>query len=73
MEEYLKFNLFALNMPHVRNFHYRSIKCPLCQKIIEKNDNTWFCSKKCEEEWEKLNGELKKSKHENVKGRDTSS
>ena len=73
MEEYLKLNLFVFNMPNVRNFHYRSIKCPLCQKIIETNTNNWFCSKKCEEEWEKLNGELKKNKHENVKGRDTSS
>lgn len=59
-------------MPYVRNFHYRSIKCPMCQKVIETKDENWFCSKKCEEEWKTLNGELKKSKYKNIKGRDTS-
>ena len=59
-------------MPHVRNFHYRTIKCPMCQKILDSNDEKWFCSKKCEEEWKILNSELKRSKYENIKGRDTS-
>ena len=59
-------------MPYVRNFFYRSIKCPLCQKIIEPKDEKWFCSKKCEEEWKLLNRDLKKSKYKNIKGRDTS-
>ena len=60
-------------MPHVRNFYYRSIKCPLCQKKIEGSKDNWFCSKKCEEEWKILNGEIKKSGFEKIKGRDTSS
>ena len=59
-------------MPHVRNFHYRSIKCPMCQKKIQTTDEKWFCSKKCEDEWKILNGELKKSSYKKVKGRDTS-
>ena len=65
--------MFMLSMPHVRNFHYRSVKCPLCQKVIKSKDGRWFCSKKCEDEWKLLNGDLKKSKNEKVKGRDTSS
>jgi len=59
-------------MPHVRNFHYRAIKCPMCQKEIKTNEETWFCSKKCEEEWKILNGELKQSSNKKIKGRDTS-
>ncbi len=59
-------------MPHVRNFHYRSIKCPMCQKKIQTNDDKWFCSKKCEDEWKILNGELRKSSNKKIKGRDTS-
>ena len=58
-------------MPHVRNFYYRPVKCPLCQKIIK--DEKWFCSKKCEDEWKMLNGDLKKSDTKKVRGRDTSS
>ena len=60
-------------MPHVRNFHYRSVKCPLCQKIIKTKDEKWFCSKKCEDEWKILNGELKQNNVKKVNGRDTSS
>ncbi len=60
-------------MPHVRNFHYRSVKCPLCQKIIKSKDEKWFCSKKCEDEWKLLNADLKESTNKKVKGRDTSS
>ena len=60
-------------MPHVRNYHYRSVKCPMCQKKIEKKDEQWFCSKACEDEWKILNGNLKESSNEKVKGRDTSS
>ncbi len=60
-------------MPHVRNFHYRPVKCPLCQKVIKTNDEKWFCSKKCEDEWKALNTDLKKSINKKVKGRDTSS
>ena len=60
-------------MPHVRNFHYRSIKCPMCQKKIQIQDDKWFCSKKCEDEWKLLNGELRHSDIKKVKGRDTSS
>ncbi|MBU0498169.1 MAG: DUF2116 family Zn-ribbon domain-containing protein [Candidatus Thermoplasmatota archaeon] len=59
-------------MPHVRNYYHRPITCPLCQKTIE-NENQWFCSQQCEEEWNKLNGDLKKSNIKHVKGRDTSS
>ena len=59
-------------MPHVRNFYYRSIKCPMCQKKIKTKDEKWFCSKKCEDEWKILNGELKESSNKKVKGRDTS-
>jgi len=59
-------------MPHVRNFHYRSIRCPMCQKKIKTEDETWFCSKKCQDEWKILNGELKENSNEKVKGRDTS-
>ncbi len=59
-------------MPHVRNFHYRSIKCPMCQKEIKTKGEKWFCSKKCEDEWKILNGELKESSNKKVKGRDTS-
>jgi endogenous inhibitor of DNA gyrase (YacG/DUF329 family) len=60
-------------MPHVRNFYYRPVKCPLCQKIINSKDEKWFCSKKCEDEWKELNGDLKKITDKKVKGRDTSS
>lgn len=59
-------------MPHVRNFYYRSIKCPMCQKKIDKYDEKWFCSKKCEEEWKILNEELKQDNNLKVKGMDTS-
>ena len=60
------------SMPQTRNFYYRTIKCPLCQKVIKTTDNQWFCSKKCEEEWKKLNGELKKGERKHIKGQDTS-
>jgi len=46
-------------MPHVRNFYYRSIECPMCKKKISKNSNRWFCCKECEEEWKLLNGDLR--------------
>ena len=59
-------------MPHVRNFYYRTIKCPLCQKEIRTRDKKWFCSKKCEDEWKILNGELKQNIVKKVNGRDTS-
>ena len=59
-------------MPHVRNFYYLPIKCPMCNKEINKNSDNWFCSKKCEEEWKSLNGELNQAKNLRVKGRDTS-
>ena len=59
-------------MPQSRNFYYRTIRCPLCQKEIKKDDEKWFCSKTCEEEWKKLNGELKKVDHTHIKGQDTS-
>ena len=59
-------------MPHVRNFYYRSIECPMCKKKISKNSDKWFCSKECEEEWKKLNGELSPENNVRVKGRDTS-
>jgi endogenous inhibitor of DNA gyrase (YacG/DUF329 family) len=59
-------------MPHVRNFHYRPIKCPMCQKILSIDDDKWFCSKKCQEEWNILNGELKHSNDKKVRGQDTS-
>jgi len=45
----------------------------MCQKKIEKKDEQWFCSKACEDEWKILNGNLKESSNEKVKGRDTSS
>ena len=60
-------------MPQVRNFYYRTIKCPLCQKKIRIKDEKWFCSKKCEDEWKILNGDLKQNNVKKVKGRDTSS
>ncbi len=59
-------------MPHVRNFHYRSIKCPTCKKKINRNEDKWFCSKKCEDEWKLLNGELSRDNNVRVKGGDTS-
>ncbi|MHA2431543.1 MAG: hypothetical protein ACXACC_11020 [Promethearchaeota archaeon] len=59
-------------MPHVRNFYYRPIKCPMCNKEISKNSDKWFCCKKCEEEWKVLNGELSPGDKVRVKGRDTS-
>ena len=59
-------------MPHVRNFYYRSIKCPLCKKKISKNNDDWFCGKECQNEWELLNGELSRDDNNKVKGRDTS-
>jgi len=59
-------------MPHVRNFYYRTIRCPLCQKKIELKGDNWFCSKKCEEEWKILNGDYKNIDDKKVKGRDTS-
>ena len=59
-------------MPHVRNFHYRPIKCPMCQKTLNINDEQWFCSKECEKEWNILNGKLKKSDDKKVRGQDTS-
>ena len=59
-------------MPHVRNFYYRSINCPMCKKNISKNSDKWFCSKKCEEEWKLLNGELRQDNNIRVRGRDTS-
>lgn len=59
-------------MPHVRNVYYRKIKCPLCQKIISIDDDRWFCSKKCEEEWKALNADFKRNESEKVKGSDTS-
>jgi len=43
------------------------------QKIIEKKDEKWFCSKKGEDEWKILNGDLKESSAKKVRGRDTSS
>jgi len=60
-------------MPHVRNFYYRSIECPMCKKKISKNSDKWFCSKECENEWKLLNADLKKVTNKKVKGRDTSS
>ena len=60
-------------MPQVRNFYYRNVKCPLCQKVIERKDDNWFCSKECEKEWKKLNGDLKKVTNKKIKGSDTSS
>jgi len=59
-------------MPHVRNFYYRTIKCPMCKKEINRDDKNWFCSKKCENEWNLLNGELRIEEKGKVKGRDTS-
>ena len=59
-------------MPHVRNFYYRSIKCLMCKKKINKNDDKWFCSKECEDEWKLLNGELSRDNNVRVKGGDTS-
>jgi frataxin-like iron-binding protein CyaY len=44
----------------------------MCQKEIKTKDEKWFCSKKCEDEWKILNGELKESSNKKVKGRDTS-
>ena len=44
----------------------------MCQKKIKINDEKWFCSKKCEDEWKILNGEFKESGNKKVKGRDTS-
>jgi endogenous inhibitor of DNA gyrase (YacG/DUF329 family) len=60
-------------MPQVRNFYYRPVRCPLCQKEIKESNKKWFCSKKCEEEWKKLNGDLKPSSNKKIRGRDTSS
>ena len=59
-------------MPHVRNFYYRTIKCHMCQKIIKTNDEKWFCSKECEDEWKLLNGECNIDGNARVKGGDTS-
>jgi len=59
-------------MPHVRNFYYRSIVCPMCKKKISKNSNKWFCCKECEEEWKLLNGDLNRDNNSRVRGRDTS-
>ena len=59
-------------MPHVRNYYHRPVKCPLCQKTIEK-ENQWFCSTQCEEEWKKINGDLKKTSNPFIRGQDTSS
>jgi len=58
-------------MPHVRQYYYRPVKCPMCQKDL-KDEDEWFCSKKCEEEWKKLNGSIKPSSKKVVKGSDTS-
>jgi hypothetical protein len=44
----------------------------MCQKKIKTKDEKWFCSKKCEDEWKILNGELKGNSNKKVKGRDTS-
>jgi hypothetical protein len=44
----------------------------MCNKEIPKNSDKWFCSKKCEEEWKVLNGELNPGDNIRVKGRDTS-
>ena len=44
----------------------------MCNKEIGKNSDKWFCSKKCEEEWKLLNGELSLGNNERVKGSDTS-
>ena len=60
-------------MPHVRNFYYRTIKCPMCSKVIDRKDDKWFCSKKCKKEWKHLNGNLSRDNNIKVKGRDTSS
>jgi len=43
----------------------------MCQKEL-KDEDEWFCSKKCEQEWKKLNGEIKPSSKKVVKGSDTS-
>jgi hypothetical protein len=59
-------------MPHVRNYYHRPIKCPLCQKIIEQ-DNIWFCSQQCEDEWNKINSNIKKRANKRIRGQDTSS
>ena len=59
-------------MPHVRNFYYRPIECPMCKKKISKNSDKWFCSKECEEEWKLLNGELRLDNNIRVRGSDTS-
>ena len=59
-------------MPHVRNFYYRSIVCPVCKKKIDKNSDNWFCCKECEEEWKLLNGDLIRENNGRVRGRDTS-
>ena len=44
----------------------------MCKKKISKNSDKWFCSNECEEEWNKLNGELSEVNNVKVKGRDTS-
>jgi hypothetical protein len=44
----------------------------MCQKVIKIKDENWFCSTKCEDEWKLLNGELKESRSQKIKGRDTS-
>jgi endogenous inhibitor of DNA gyrase (YacG/DUF329 family) len=59
-------------MPHVRNYYHRPVKCPLCQKTIEQ-ENQWFCSIQCEEEWKALNKEIKIEENKKVRGMDTSS
>ena len=45
---------------------------PFMSKKIETNEDKWFCSKKCEEEWKILNGDYKNIDDKKVKGRDTS-
>jgi len=44
----------------------------MCKKEINRDDKNWFCSKKCENEWNLLNGELRIEEKGKVKGRDTS-
>jgi hypothetical protein len=44
----------------------------MCGINVNRNDDKWFCSKKCEKEWKILNGELRKENNFRVRGRDTS-
>jgi len=70
---FFKSHMNIIYMPQARNFYYRPIKCPMCQKELDKEEDNWFCSKECEEEWKALNGGIKKTKSKNIRGQDTSS